>query len=465
MPVSVRFPSVRVLSILVLGTVAAALPVATALSAPKQGKQYEMVVESPEWAGVTDSSYTVTITNTTGTQQLGSANLTIPSTAPGVADFTVVSEPTLDPATAARGATIARPGGGKVIELRNLALAAAPNPNSSVTVTLGLRMPCAAAPYRWNVDARQSNDFSGTPGNTLGPVTGTLATTVEGSCKLRFVDQPASALAGTQIRADELAPESTHFVTVEAVDGSPAPQRLTWFGDPVRLTSDPTGLPQTSSNASAGLATFTDLVIQSSGNYTLLPATDAAGFGGIPSSVFQVVGVQVDCNPAQCFTPKLPGDKGTNASLTGSDVTGAGSALLSLKLGTDPLFSNGCSAYTPPGGRAGGDYYEFRLFEAEADTTFVMEYSKAALGKRTPSSLEVCFAAPGPAFVAKDGAVADAFDYDGPGPGTEGFADLLPNCPSRPTQPCVLGRGGISGGGAAVTVFVPRLWSGDPRMH
>lgn len=44
--------------LVVLAAVAvAALCVAPAGAAPKQGKEYQMVVESPEWAGVTDGAY------------------------------------------------------------------------------------------------------------------------------------------------------------------------------------------------------------------------------------------------------------------------------------------------------------------------------------------------------------------------------------------------------------------------
>ncbi len=32
--------------------------------------------------------------------------------------------------------------------------------------------------YPWAVLAKQSNDFSGLPGNSLGPISGTLSTTV-----------------------------------------------------------------------------------------------------------------------------------------------------------------------------------------------------------------------------------------------------------------------------------------------
>ncbi len=88
---------------------------------------------------------------------------------------------------------------------------------------------------------------------------------------------------------------------------------------------------------------------------------------------------------------------------------------------------------------------------------------------RSPSSLEICFAVPGPdGFVAKNGSPAPPFDYDGDSAtgtgGNEGFAGLLPNCPQTPVAPCVLSRTGTSGGGAIITAFAPASL-GDPRLH
>ena len=418
----VRVLSVRLLSILALTAVAVALPVATAGSAPKQGKTFAVEAEAPAWAGATDPAYTVKITNTTGTQQLGSANVTIPTAGAADIDFTVTSEPVFS-GTTAPGATVARPGGGKVIELRNLVLA----PNSSVTIALGLRLPCVAKAYRWQVDARQSNDFSGTPGNTLGPVTGTPDTIVQGSCKLRFVNEPASAEVGAEITADAFGPGSPNPVTVEAIDGSPAPQRLTWFEDDVELeaTGGPGSL-SASSPATAGLASFDNLLsIGLAGNYNLIasPAT-APGFSNDVSNDFQIIDVVEPCNGSNC-TASLSGNR-TSSTLTGTGVTGTGFALLSLNLGTEPV----CAGYTPPS----NEWFEFHLTVA-GDKTVQAFYSKAAMKNVAgPSALQICFAAP-TNFAAQNGTAA--FDYDGdPANGDEGFVGLLPiGCPLDPAGP------------------------------
>jgi hypothetical protein len=326
-----------------------------------------------------------------------------------------------------------------------------------VTVTVGVRMPCVAGGYSWAVEAKQSNDFKGPPGNTLGPLLGSLTTTVDGSCSLRFATQPAGAEKNEQIRAEAFQPVSGQLVSLEAVDGSANPQRLTWFTGPVTMRLAPTGYfgrldPAAGSVAAVGgVASFADLRIDASGVYNLRATTTAAGVAGADSRSFQVVDIADDCNAAKC-SAQLAG-KQTTSTVTGAPGADSGLLLLSLNLGPDPT----CAGYTPPS----GDWFEFQLTAAR-DKTIVAAYSKAAM--RTvagPSSLEICFAAPAP-FATNSGA-AQPFDYDGePGNGLEGFVGLLPGCPAA--TPCVLKRAGTTGGGATVTFFVPAAW-GDPRFH
>lgn len=408
--------------IAVLSLAAAALPAAPAVAAPD--KPFEMTVApAHEWAGVTDGAYTVTLRNLTKSQQVGSADITAP------AAITIVDRNGLA-------------GTGNVLQLRNLGLP----PGGSVTVTLGLRMPCVSGAYGWTVEAKQSNDFSGPPGNALGPVSGLRTTTVDGSCKLRFVDQPASAEKNAQIRADAFQPASTHFVTVEAIDGSPSPQRLGWFTGAIRLTSAPAALPSTSSQAIAGLATFTSLSIATSDNYTLHATTIAAGFSAGDSAPFQIVGVVEDCTSTTCRAQL------DRVTLSGTGVAGSGFVLLSQNLGADPV----CAGYDPPT----SDWYEFQVTGVDASKTADVFYDKNAVKKvGGKNALEICFAAPQD-FAAKGG--TQPFDYNGDG-SVEGHVGLLPDCGSTPT-PCILERAPASGGAAIVRVFVPASW-GDPRMH
>lgn len=428
--------------VLIVAAAAAVLCASPALAAPS--KPFEMVVAPEhEFAGVTDNTYTVTLTNKTKTQQLGSADITVPSA------ITIVARDGIG-------------GSGNVLELRDLGVP----PGGSVTITIGLRMPCVAGSYAWTVEAKQSNDFSALPGNALGPVSGTLSTVVQGSCSLRFVHQPAGAEKKTQIRADAFVPASAQLVTVEALDGSPAPQRLTWFTRTIDLRllqSAPGSLtPSPASSAAVeGLASFSNLSIDQSGNYNLRATTTVSGFTASVSSAFQIIDDVGECKPSNCHAGPL--GVRSRATLDGTPAAGSGFALLSLNLGRDPKDGTGCAGYEPPS----SEYFEFQLFGVDGDKTLVLDNIKEVMKKRGPSSLEICLAVPGPgSFIAKDGLTADPFDYDGnPLTGTngkEGFADLLRDCGSPVVKPCVDDRSPTTGGGARITALAG---PGDPRVH
>jgi hypothetical protein len=418
--------------------VVCALPASASAASPT--KPYEVALSPGQVsAGVTVDAYTVTLTNRTGTQQLGSADVTVPAT------FTVVGAPTLN-----RAGTVSA--SGNLLSLRNLSLP----PDASVTVTVALRMSCVAGAYAWQVTAKQSNDFNGPPGNTLGPIIGSLTTTVTGSCTFRFVAQPADAAKNTAIRAVEFAQGSDELVTVEAVDGSANPARLTWFNGQVTMglvtTYGGGALAGASATAAAGVASFPGLQITANGVYALSATTTAAGFTSADSTSFTIVDVAKECTSAGC-TAKLDGKQSTS-TVTGTTGAGSGFLALSLNLGPPPS----CAGYTAPS----ADWYEFALTVAR-DKTIVTTFSKSAMRAfgSGPSALEICFAAP-KTFAAKNGG-PQPFDYDGDtANGAEGFVGLLPNCPAA--SPCVTGRTGLSGGGAQITFSVPAAW-GDPRYH
>ena len=148
---------------------------ATASAAPNKKTFSASVSPNPLIAG---GSYSVaprapiqyTLTNTSSSAELGSANVTVPS---GVAASAV--------STNAGTALLV----GTVIQLRNLSL----SPGESATVGVSAQVECASnqAPYRWTTATKQSNDFNGT-GNDLAGTSPT--STVSGSCALTFSKQP-----------------------------------------------------------------------------------------------------------------------------------------------------------------------------------------------------------------------------------------------------------------------------------
>jgi hypothetical protein len=129
------------------GAVAISLMAAVALMAtavfvpgagaiPEQKTYTADVSPHPVGAGQT-IDLTLTVVNTSGSQQIGSANLTAPST------FSLISTGVPSPTGTATkiGST-----GGRV-ELRNLALP----PGQTLTVTFTAEVPCVGGNYLWSM--------------------------------------------------------------------------------------------------------------------------------------------------------------------------------------------------------------------------------------------------------------------------------------------------------------------------
>jgi hypothetical protein len=147
-----------------LGAAAATLALAV-LAAPAGAatKPFSMVV-SPASVPVGQSTFSVTLTNRTSPQQLGSANITVPAAFSGVS----VADPA-GPATATMS--------GNIVQLRDANVG--PGGSIALSVTANVPSPCGAT-YTWSVVAKQANDFNGPPGNdlTLDPSTSSLTTNV-----------------------------------------------------------------------------------------------------------------------------------------------------------------------------------------------------------------------------------------------------------------------------------------------
>jgi hypothetical protein len=153
-------PARRLLVLAVAATLGLTAQVAPASAATKP---FSMVV-SPASVPVGQSTFSVTLTNRTSPQQLGSADITVP------AAFTGVS--VADPAGAATATT-----SGNIVQLRDADVG--PGGSIVLSVTATVPSPCGAT-YTWSVVAKQANDFNGPPGNdlTLDPSTSSLTTSV-----------------------------------------------------------------------------------------------------------------------------------------------------------------------------------------------------------------------------------------------------------------------------------------------
>ena len=137
---------------------------------------------------------TGTLTNETAHQQLGSANLFWPS---GF-DVTAAS---VSPGSASVAASCSLNGfaAGPCVQLRALSLA----PGESATATMTVKTPSPCASYTWQIEAKQANSFSGTPGNDLDldSANSSLTTQVTSPCatSVAFDTQPHNAFVGEHI--------------------------------------------------------------------------------------------------------------------------------------------------------------------------------------------------------------------------------------------------------------------------
>jgi hypothetical protein len=153
-------PPRRLLILVAAATLAMTVHVAPASAATKP---FSMVVD-PASVPVGSATFSVTLTNLTSPQQLGSANVTVPSAFSGVS----VADPA-GPATATTS--------GNDVQLRDASIA--PGASIVLSVTANVPSPCGAT-YTWSVVAKQANDFNGQPGNdlTLDPTKSSLTTNV-----------------------------------------------------------------------------------------------------------------------------------------------------------------------------------------------------------------------------------------------------------------------------------------------
>jgi hypothetical protein len=470
MPVSVRRAGPRALiGISILG--ALLIGASSAEAGPKKpspGKEFRFEATAGEFRGATDHGYTLTLTNLTGTQQVGSANIPLPS---GLSIFPVnpnlpfdaVTNPydiSLDAATVSRGGRWAV--NGTTLELRDLNSGPVA-PSNVVTVTIDAHMPCTGSSLDYTggtgVTAKQSNDYSSASpdGNilTLAKSGNVLSTTLSGDCTLNFTKQPGTTEKNTQIRASAFG-TGTDLVTVEARDATN--QLMTWFEGPITLTPNHGGFTASTPTVSAddGVAAWSNIVIAEPGLYTLnASAEGAAG----TSYEFEIPVFVTDCLVGNCSFAKQVGGDGSALSLTGLPSVSGGKLVLSPNLGNRPS----CAGYDAPSTA----FYKFELTQEAAQTAQLFHSKQNALKVGGQSKLQVCFASPVD-FTPKAGTNTVPFDYDGNGPSDAGRVGLLSDCADLPdgdkNNPCVESRTGTSGGGVVITFTIPPAWH-DPACR
>ena len=452
------------ITLVITGALAALL----LLSAPAWAgyKPYSVVISNTDnttpatLAGGTPGTVLATYTNRTGSQQLGSSDLTVPA------------------GLHVTGASVA-PGGtatlsGDVIQLRNLNIA----PGGTATVTIHVAPGCESASYTWATPStKQANNFSGPPGNDLNldPATSDLRTTVTGGgCILRFLAQPASARM-TQAITNSPYDASGPPVQVEVVNAAGARVTAGSFSVTVGIGANPGGgtLSGTKTVSTvSGVADFSTLSIDQPGTGYTLVAT-SPGATSATSNAFSIDQVaivcteDVDCSGALAL-------KQTNQALGGSSSVGvtaiqgsttdvdAGYLTLSLRVG-GPLDCAGYTEMTASGDTIVVDYSA--LDREKSIVTTIDKKVMNATSNNGASFLESCFGAPY-TFGTKPGTALEVNTAYVPGPyAAPEYKGLLPDCGGSaqlddPNTPGVSGPV-VSNAGAPCVVKRQKTGAGD----
>ena len=377
---------------------------------------------APEvFAGDTDAPLTATIRNTSSSQSLNSANLTVP------APYVLVAAP---------ADTVP---GGPVVELRNLNIA--PGTSRVFALTVDVRTCVPATPPPFTITAKQSNDYNGSGNDFYLAAPSDLQVNATGTCKLSFAAPPEDAERRAPIRSAPFDPAGAP-VSV-SIDDAGGTGRATSATSTVTLATLNPAVPApglagtTSAVAVAGLATFTPgptLAVSAFG-YRLTAASTGLTTS-LPSAPFDIVDDQVSCPAGQPCAANATASK-NGGSVVASFGTGASGAnlLVSLDAADAPAFA--CAGYPKP---AGTYVSQFVFTGGDASDRTGTMASTIPSATRPLNSYEACWAAPYP-FTTESGLPAGV---QGTKPGTTDplYVGLLPDCAKRgaPVLPCVAGR-------------------------
>ena len=363
----------------------------------------------------------VTLTNSAKSlQALGSANVSIPSAYTALSLDSIVTDPSgkdWSPSTL--------DGASHLIELRNAgpsntqALA----PGDSLTVTVSVTTECTPLSTRqWPTSAKQSNDYSGT-GNDFAP-SNTISTGVGVGCPdhVAFTRQPADALAGQPLDPGEGVQAAIEDAANQVVTISSAPIGISLGANPGGGTLFGT----TPVNASNGVATFSDLAVDTAGTgYTLIASS--SGVADATSTAFDITGVAGKCASSPC------------GAATGQHATAADTTIGEVSVPVGPCTTQECfvsldeTSGTFCGGACAGNVIVFAPPPNQnGPATLIIQYYKTVfhgnLGRVRIFKLD-------------SGVVTELFD-----------------CSSSNPVPCVAARGVVNGNAQ----FTVSLGAGDP---
>jgi hypothetical protein len=371
------------------------------------------------WAGDVDATLSVTITNRSPSQSLGSLNLTVP------APYALISSPA-DSVP-----------GGPVVEVRNLDMA--PGGSKQIELVVAVNQCTSVAPAPFAVTAKQSNDYNGVGNDFTLAQASDMQVDVVGTCALVWSAEPSDAERGSAITSEAWNPNG-EAIAVKVVDGGGV-DRATRAQGSVTLAATNANVASpvlggtTSADIVEGLATFTPgpTLAPSAFDYVLTAASPNL-ISTDESADFDIVDQEVNCPAGGACNGSATTSAGRFSATARFGAGGSATHLtVSINAGDTPTFA--CAGYP----RGDLPVTQF-VFTGEGDPGADRDgtFSTSIAGATRPlNSYEVCWAAPYE-FKTESGAWAQ-IGARKPGTGEDLYVGLLPDCARRgaPARPCV----------------------------
>jgi hypothetical protein len=315
----------------------------------------------------------------------------------------------------------------------------------------------------WSAEVKQSNDFSGPPGNDLSfdPAHSAPYTVL---AHLAFGAQPHNELLGQPITDSDYNP-SGGPVTVAIVDANgttvPSYDGLISMSlntpDNTFTNPNPATLGGTTSEAaSSGVATFADLTASAAGNGFTLTATSGDLPPSATSTAFNAQQDGTTCNENQpCPRPVEATSLNWATTDGGVDVKVDSSSGKASELSESVDFGDWTAATRTLECGGASAHFAYQAFTTPRPLTATITTTDLELTQSnfnaSVAAQEICLAQSSP-FLAKNEATSPpsltpALQVTLPD-GTQGYAGLEPDCGTKANQvpqgsgPCVTGRTG-----------------------
>jgi hypothetical protein len=271
---------------------------------------------------------------------------------------------------------------------------------------------------------------------------------VVGSCRLNFFTQPADTLKESTITTTPFNTPPGGAIAVEVLDG--ANQRVTTSTASIQMAiagTSPNPAPgsvlsgTTTLNATAGVASFSNLSINLHGDYKL--SATSPGIDSATSGSFLIWDQATTCTTGSTCSVTVAEPKSVTSQIT-SDTSSAG--VLAASLGADAIDCGDPYNHAP-------STTTFNAFGATAagTKTATVRIDKVVVQAQPNNGVSfyrVCYESP-TSFTDRNGATVTL--------------GLLPDCPAVSGQaPCVVSMTKTKAGDVIETLKLP---AGDPRFR